>query len=39
MWSPATIAAKPSRAWASGSTRSISGRTPVCSQKRATRPS
>jgi hypothetical protein len=33
------MAAKPSRACANGSTRSITGRTPVCSQKLATRPS
>ncbi len=36
---PSTIAAKPSLALASGMTRSISGRVPVCSQKRSSRPS
>ena len=33
------MAAKPSRALASGSTRSITGRAPVCSQNLASRPS
>jgi hypothetical protein len=37
--SPAIMAAKPSRALAIGRTRSITGRTPVCSQNRARRPS
>ena len=35
--SPAIMAAKPSRAFASGSTRSMTGRTPVCSRNLASR--
>ena len=39
VWVPSIIAAKPSRASAKGTTRSIRGRVPVCSQKRRRRPS
>ena len=37
--SPVIMASKPSRACASGRTRSITGRVPVCSQNLASRPS